>query len=121
MPGNGHVRFGGRPRGKEPTPTGWAPRRAAHPARMAKTDLRARPIFHRERDAIEAHLTVVFAALAVSRHLQEATGVSIIKLVQTLRAVRSATVRIGGQDITLDPDIPPTAQALLDRLARPGH
>src|SRR5699024_1257240 len=30
--------------------------------RMSKTDLRARPIFHRTRDAIEAHLTVVFTA-----------------------------------------------------------
>jgi len=30
--------------------------------RMAKSDLRARPIFHHQRDAIEAHLTVVFAA-----------------------------------------------------------
>lgn len=42
--------------------------------RMSKTDLRARPIFHRQRDAIEAHLTVVFAALAVARYLQHATG-----------------------------------------------
>ena len=35
--------------------------------RMSKTDLRARPIYHHKRDSIEAHLTIVFAALAVSR------------------------------------------------------
>ncbi len=35
--------------------------------RMSKTDLRARPIFHHKKDSIEAHLTVVFAALAVTR------------------------------------------------------
>ncbi|WP_345119426.1 IS1634 family transposase, partial [Ornithinibacter aureus] len=29
--------------------------------RMSKSDLRARPIFHHTRDAIEAHLTIVFA------------------------------------------------------------
>ncbi len=34
---------------------------------MTKSDLAARPIFHRIRDSIEAHLTIVFAALAVSR------------------------------------------------------
>lgn len=34
--------------------------------RMSKTDLRARPTFHRTRDAIEAHLTIVFTALALS-------------------------------------------------------
>ena len=37
--------------------------------RMSKTDLQARPIFHRERDAVEAHLTVVFTALAINRYL----------------------------------------------------
>jgi hypothetical protein len=40
--------------------------------RMTKGDLRARPVFHHQREAIEAHLTVVFAALAVARHLQDA-------------------------------------------------
>ena len=35
--------------------------------RMSKSDLRARPIFHHTRDAIEAHLTIVFAALGVAR------------------------------------------------------
>jgi transposase len=30
--------------------------------RMSNTDLRARPMFHHAREAIEAHLTVVFAA-----------------------------------------------------------
>jgi hypothetical protein len=35
--------------------------------RMAKSDLAARPIYHRTKDSIEAHLTIVFAALAVSR------------------------------------------------------
>lgn len=37
--------------------------------RMSKTDLRARPIFHHTRDAIEAHLTIVFAALAMARYM----------------------------------------------------
>jgi Transposase DDE domain len=32
--------------------------------RMSKTDLAARPMFARTRDAIEAHLTIVFTALA---------------------------------------------------------
>jgi hypothetical protein len=35
--------------------------------RMSKSDLAARPIFHHKRESIEAHLAVVFAALAVSR------------------------------------------------------
>ena len=92
--------------------------------RMAKSDLRARPIFHRERDAIEAHLTVVFAALAVSRHLQDATGASTKKLVRTLRPLRTVRIDVGGHPITAAPQITAEARALLDRLpaiTAPGH
>jgi hypothetical protein len=42
--------------------------------RMAKSDLQARPVYHRTRDSIEAHLTIVFAALAVSRWIEHRTG-----------------------------------------------
>jgi transposase len=84
--------------------------------RMTKSDLKARPVFHHQREAIEAHLTVVFAALAIARHLQDATGVSIKKLVQTLRPVRSATIEVNGQRLTLEPNIPPTAQEILTTL-----
>src|SRR4051794_13332796 len=89
--------------------------------RMAKTDLRARPIFHHQRDSIEAHLTIAFAALAISRYLQERTGVSIKKLVNTLRTVRSATIKINGELLAIDPEIPPSARELLAALAHEGH
>ena len=39
--------------------------------RMTKTDLQASPIFHQTRDNIEAHLTICFAALAISRYIQD--------------------------------------------------
>jgi transposase len=70
--------------------------------RMTKSDLRARPVFHHQREAIEAHLTVVFAALAVARQLQHATGVTLKKLVQTLRPLRSVVIAIGDQTIDAD-------------------
>jgi hypothetical protein len=89
--------------------------------RMAKTDLRARPIFHHKRDSIEAHLTIVFAALAISRYLQEHSGVSIKKLVTTLRSVRSATIKVNDEQLTLDPDIPPSAHELLTALGYEGN
>src|SRR5699024_3603399 len=75
--------------------------------RMTKSDLRARPVFHRRRESIEAHLTMVFAALAITRYLTTLTGTSIKKIVQILRNVRSATIDINGQHLTLDPKIPP--------------
>jgi hypothetical protein len=86
--------------------------------RMTKSDLRARPIFHRERDSIEAHLTIVFAALAISRHLQDRTGGSIKKLIRTLRPLRSVTVEVAGHTFTADPTITPDAEAILNALPR---
>jgi transposase len=88
--------------------------------RMTKSDLRARPVFHHQREAIEAHLTVVFAALAVARHLQNTTGISIKKIIQTLRTQRSATIEISGQRITLGPGLTDAARDIIHRL-EPGH
>ncbi len=51
--------------------------------RMSKHDLAARPIYHHKRESIEAHLTIVFAALAVSRLVDKRTGWSIKKFVRT--------------------------------------
>ena len=57
---------------------------------MSKHDLRARPVFHHTRDAIEAHLTVVMAALAIARHLQDTTGISIKRIIRTLKPPKTS-------------------------------
>jgi hypothetical protein len=84
--------------------------------RMTKSDLAARPVFHRLRDSIEAHLTVVFAALAISREAQDRTGLSINKIVKTLRPLRTATITLSGRQIQVPPRIPSETQRLLDDL-----
>lgn len=84
--------------------------------RMSKTDLRARPMFHHTREAIEAHLTIVFAALAVAHYLQDTTGLSIKKLIHTLRPLQQITVRIAGHDhLAADPLTEP-ARRIIDAL-----
>jgi hypothetical protein len=67
---------------------------------MAKSDLQARPIYHRKRDSIEAHLTIVFAALAVSRWIERQTGWSIRKFVKTARRYRTIQIQAGDHLIT---------------------
>lgn len=37
---------------------------------MSKHELRARPIYHHKRESIDAHLAIVFAALAVTRLIE---------------------------------------------------
>lgn len=86
--------------------------------RMSKSDLRARPMFHHTKDAIEAHLTIVFTALALARAAQDATGLAIRNLVRQLRTLRSATIKINGAVQTLAPEITSAQQALLDALHR---
>jgi len=88
---------------------------------MSKTDLRARPMFHHTRDAIEAHLTVVFAALAIARYLQDATGLSIRKIVRTLRPLQQITVRIAGHDHLAEDPLTSTAKAILHDLNLPAQ
>ena len=87
--------------------------------RMSKTDLRARPMFHHTRDAIEAHLTIVFTALAVSREAQNRTGLAIRNLLRQLRPLRSATIAINGVEQTIPPAIPTGKQAILDAIKGP--
>ena len=88
--------------------------------RMTKSDLKARPVFHRTRDSIEAHLTVVFAALAVARHLQHQTGTTIKKIVQTLQPLRTVVVTAGDQELTAEPTIDDTARDLIHAI-NAGH
>ena len=74
--------------------------------RMSKHDLQARPIYHHKRDSIEAHLTVVFAALAVSRWIEARTGWSIRKFVRTARRYRTIEIQAGNQTITAADPLP---------------
>lgn len=87
--------------------------------RMSKTDLAARPIFARTRDAIEAHLTIVFAALAVSRTVQNRTGLSIRQFLRMLKPLRSATIEINGVINTFPPAIDPEIETILTTLGNP--
>ena len=75
--------------------------------RMSKHDLKARPIYHRKRDSIDAHLSVVFAALAITRLIEDRTGWSIKKFVRTARRYRTVQIRAGTQIITAADPLPP--------------
>lgn len=75
--------------------------------RMSKHDLRARPIYHRKRESIDAHLTIVFAALAVTRFVEDRTGWSIRKFVRTARRYRTIQIRAGRHSLTAEDPLPP--------------
>jgi len=68
--------------------------------RMSKHDLRARPIYHHKHESIDAHLNIVFAALAISHWIEQTTGWSIKKFVRTARRYRTVTIQAGQHTIT---------------------
>jgi len=84
--------------------------------RMSKSDLRARPIYHRQRDSIEAHLTIVMAALAVARLVEQSTAWSINRFIKALRPCRTITITAGDQTITAADPIPDDTLHALTRL-----
>jgi len=86
--------------------------------RMSKSDLQARPIYHRKRDSIEAHLTIVFAALAVSRWIEARTGWSIRKFVKTARRYREIKIQAGRQTITAADPVPDDLRQALNAINR---
>jgi hypothetical protein len=90
--------------------------------RMSKTDLRARPIFHHVRESIEAHLSIVFTALAVSHAIQDKTGLAVANVVKQLRPLRSATITINGTSQTFPPQVPAAQAEILAHLGiETGH
>jgi hypothetical protein len=84
--------------------------------RMAKSDLQARPIYHHLRDSIEAHLTIVFAALAVSRWIEHHTGWSIRKFIKTARRYRTIQIQAGSHTITAADPLPADLRQALDQI-----
>lgn len=84
--------------------------------RMSKSDLAARPIYHHTRESIEAHLTIVFAALAVSRWIENTTGWSIKRFVTTARRHRTIQIKAGEHTITAADPVPDDLQIALDSI-----
>ncbi len=84
--------------------------------RMPRHDLQARPICHRKRDSIEARLTIVFAALAVSRRIEDTTGWSIRKFVKTARRYRTIEIQAGDHVITAADPLPSDIHEALSRI-----
>jgi hypothetical protein len=75
-------------------------------------------MFARTRDAIEAHLTIVFTALVISRTAQNRTGQSIRRVLRTLRPLRSATIEITRH--TFPPALGPDETTIINALKNPN-
>jgi len=55
--------------------------------RLTKSDLKARPIFHRLNETIKAHLVIVFASLAICKYIEITTGKTTQKILKLTNKV----------------------------------
>jgi hypothetical protein len=89
--------------------------------RMAKSDLAIRPVHHRLRESINAHLTIVFAAMAVSHWIETTTRWSIKKFVTTARRYRTTWAKIGTQILPIQKPLPDDLRKALDQINQATH
>jgi transposase len=61
--------------------------RVEHAFRLTKSDLAARPVFHRLDETIQAHLVIVFAGLAICKYIEIKAGMSIQKVLKLAEKV----------------------------------
>ena len=80
--------------------------------RITKTDLEARPIFHRLDETIRAHLVIVFAGLALAKYIEIQTGMSMKKVLKiagkvlTHKVTNTKTGEIAYMETTIeDPEL----------------
>jgi transposase len=71
--------------------------------RIAKSDLQARPIYHRKETAIRCHLLLVFMALCLTKVIEQKKRVSIQKVVDELKDIWTVTLKdqISGNSMEL--------------------
>ena len=79
-----------------------------HPATTS-----GRPIYHHKRESIDAHLAVVFAALAVTRSTEARTGWPIRRFVRNARRYRTVQIRAGQHILTAEDPLPPDLRDVL--------
>ena len=85
--------------------------------RMSKHDLQTRPIYHHLRESIEAHLSIVVAAMAVSHHIETRTGWSIKKFVRTARRYRTVHIKAGRQILTAADPLPDDLRQAITKIS----
>ncbi|BBY56941.1 IS1634 family transposase [Mycolicibacterium sarraceniae] len=88
--------------------------------RMSEHDLQARPIYHHVRESIDAHLSIVVAAMAVSHWIEAQTGWSIKKFVRTARRYRTVRIKAGEQTLTAADPLPDDLREALIKIRAGG-
>ena len=86
--------------------------------RISKNDLQTRPIFHFKEEPIKLHILICFMALALSKHIEVQTNISIKKFIAESRKVTDATLlnNITNKEIKIRTKISPEFSKIIEKL-----
>lgn len=89
--------------------------------RVAKSDLRMRPIFHFKQETIKVHVLICFMALAVSKYLEIKTATSLQQIMQSFKRITDARLlnTLTKEEIIMRTNIPERVKTLLKKLDVP--
>lgn len=83
--------------------------------RIAKSDLRTRPIYHFKNRTIQAHILICFMALCVAKYMEITTGKSVQYILNLLKSVTDARMlnTVTNQETTVRSVLPEELKQLL--------
>lgn len=86
--------------------------------RIAKSDLRIRPVYHFKEKTIKAHILICFMALAVCKYIELKTSKSVRRTIKLLKGVTDARLlnTLTGEEIIMRSEITDEAKQLLGKL-----
>lgn len=61
--------------------------------RIAKSDLKTRPIFHYKEEPIKLHLLICFISVVISKHIELQTNISIRKFIHECKKITTARLK----------------------------
>jgi hypothetical protein len=85
--------------------------------RVAKSDLKTRPIFHYKEEPIKLHLLICFMALVTSKHIELQTNGSIRKFIHQCKKITTARLRnkTTGEELKIRAKLTPETKEILEK------
>ncbi|GIV27389.1 MAG: IS1634 family transposase [Bacteroidia bacterium] len=89
--------------------------------RISKSDIKTRPIYHYKEEPIQLHILICFIALAISKHIELKTGVSIKRFVQESRRVLDGEIydKMNEKKFNISTPIPKNLSEIINKLFTP--
>lgn len=89
--------------------------------RISKNDLQTRPIFHFKQEPIQLHILICFMALAISKHIELASGMSIRAFLTNCKKITDARLlnKVTNKEIRLRVPVPDFVQQTVAKTIAP--